>query len=446
MDDVRAGADAPVDEPLSTTGVKTKKDYRRIGWASFIGTLIEGYDLALYATAAALVFPEIFFPALGSVAGTVASFATFAVAFVARPIGSVIFGHFGDRMGRKKSLILTLLMMGFSTVAIGLVPPASVLGVIAPVILIVCRVLQGAAQGGEWASAVLFATEHAPRERRGVFGMIPNLGLAASLPLSSGTFLAIALFMSDDAFVSWGWRIPFVSSIVLVAIGLWLRLAVEETPVFTAGAAQREAATTIPFVEAFKRQPMTIFLASGVTLATFVLVYTSNTYLAGYAAQTLEMTRPSVLVATTLGGFAYCVGTALSGFYSDAVGRLRALLMAQGAAVVWSLLLFWVVGGDSLLTLSVAMVISFLIAGLAYGPIAAFLAELFRTEYRATASGFAYNISGVVGGGIVPLLAPVIVSNSSTTVLGIFLAGCCALALIATVILGDTRDRDLMGE
>jgi len=219
----------------ATPGSRPAK-MRRVAFASFIGTVVEFYDFGIYATAAALVFAKVFFPALGTNAGTAVAFATLGVAFVARPVGAILFGHFGDRLGRKNTLIATMSLMGAATVLIGLLPTAASIGVLAPILLVVLRVAQGLAAGGEWAGAALFTSEHAPKGRRGFWATFTNLGGAVANILSLGTFLMVALFMSDDTFLAWGWRIPFLISIVLIAVGLWVRLKIEETPAFTAEA------------------------------------------------------------------------------------------------------------------------------------------------------------------------------------------------------------------
>ena len=258
-------------------------EMRRVAIASCVGTAVEFYDFYIYGTAAALVFPKVFFPALGSTAGTVASFATFAVAFVARPVGAVSFGHYGDRLGRKRTLIVTLLLMGVSTMLIGLLPGAATIGVTAPVLLVVLRFTQGFAVGGEWAGATLLTAEYAPAGQRGRYGMFPQLGATIALALSSATFLIIGLTLgnTDRSFLDYGWRIPFLVSIVLVGVGLYVRLKIEETPVFRE-AQRRHPAAQAPLREAFTQAPREILLAAGATTIMFALFYTGTTYLTSY--------------------------------------------------------------------------------------------------------------------------------------------------------------------
>jgi MFS family permease len=418
---------------------------RRVAAASFVGTLIEGYDLIIYGTAAALVFPRVFFPALGDAAGTFASLATFAVAFVARPAGSVIFGHFGDRLGRKRTLIATLVLMGVSTILVGLVPPASAIGIAAPIVLVVLRLAQGVSAGGEWAGAALFVAEHAPKGRRGFFAMFPQLGAILPLPLASATFLVVQSAMSEDAFLSWGWRLPFLLSFLLIGVGLWIRLKVEETPVFTAANAEQAptSARKLPITDAFRHQAKEIVVASGVVLTTFAFAYVCNAYLVSYATTTLDFTRTSVLLVSVVGGLLYAAGAVVGAVVSDKVGRRRTILTGHAAGVVWALFMFPVLNIDTILSLGTVLCVTFFIAGIVYGPVAAFLPELFSTEYRYTATGFSYNICGVVGGGIIPLLAPIMIPAWGPMSFGILLSAACALAFACTFWFSDTRDVDL---
>ena len=281
---------------------------RRIAVASAVGTMCEFYDFNIYGTAAALVFPHIFFPALGTAAGTAASFATLGVAFVARPFGSILFGHFGDRLGRKKTLIATLLTMGIATLLVGVMPTAAQIGVAAPILIVALRILQGLAAGGEYAGGVLFGVENAPKGKRGLWAMFPNLGGGGAIILANITFLVTAVFMPEAAFVSWGWRIPFLASIVLVSIGLWIRLKIDETPVFKNEVA-RAGISKVPFIEAFRSQPRRILLATGTAIgAVYVLTYIGGAYMTSYGTETLKLARTYVLTVAVAGGVAISLG------------------------------------------------------------------------------------------------------------------------------------------
>ena len=426
----------------ATPGSRPAK-MRRVAFASFIGTVVEFYDFGIYATAAALVFAKVFFPALGTNAGTAVAFATLGVAFVARPVGAILFGHFGDRLGRKNTLIATMSLMGAATVLIGLLPTAASIGVIAPILLVVLRVAQGLAAGGEWAGAALFTSEHAPKDRRGFWATFTNLGGAVANILSLGTFLMVALFMSDDTFLAWGWRIPFLISIVLIAVGLWVRLKIEETPAFTAEA-KRHHTGPLPFKEAFSKQYREILLGAGSLIMAFSLGYIGIAYLTNYGTATLGLTRPEVLVAGIFGNVVNGLCILSGGILSDRFGRRRVLLTVNALAVPWALVLFPLLDTRSLAAFYLGMIVSFILAGHGFGVAGSFLSELFHTRYRYTAAGLAYSLAGVLGGAIPPLVAATVIGTYGGFVFGIMLSAYCLVGLLCTVALRETRDRDLV--
>ncbi len=296
----------------------------RVAVASAAGTTIEYYDFFIYGTAAALVFPAVFFPALGAAAGTIASFATFAVAFLARPLGAVLFGHYGDRLGRKKTLVSTLTIMGVSTVLIGLLPSASTIGVLAPILLIVLRFGQGLAVGGEWAGAVLLAAEYAPARKRGLYAAFPQMGPAFAFALSCATFLVTNLTLGDqsEAFMSYGWRIPFLLSGVLLVIGLYIRVKIAETPVFAAEKQELKAQAAprkLPVLEVFIKQPKEVLLAGGSLVMLFAFFYIGTAFLTSYGTSRsgLGLDRPTVLALGLVGSVFFAAGALASGWVSD---------------------------------------------------------------------------------------------------------------------------------
>jgi MFS family permease len=416
---------------------------RKVALASFLGTVIEFYDFGIYATAAALVFAHAFFPALGEQAGNVVSYATLGVAFVARPLGSILFGHIGDRLGRKRTLIATMSLMGASTVLIGLLPTAASIGVVAPILLVVLRLAQGLAAGGEWAGAALFTSEHAPKERRGFWAMFTNLGGAFANVLSLGTFLLTGLYMSDETFDAWGWRVPFLISIVLVVVGLYVRLRIEETPAFTAEA-RREASAGLPFKEAFAQQWKEILLGAGSLVMAFSLGYIGIAFLTNYGTATLDLPRSQVLTAGMFGNFVNCLAIIAGGVLSDRFGRRRVLLTANSVGMVWALLLFPLLDTGSLGAFWLGQGVTFLIAGTGFGVAGSFLSELFHTRYRYTASGLAYSFAAVLGGAVPPLVAASLIGTYGGFVFGLLLAGYCLLGLLCTLALRETRARDLI--
>ncbi|NLV80538.1 MAG: MHS family MFS transporter [Rhodococcus sp.] len=437
----------PAGTPAPAGTAPTGPGMRRVAVASCIGTTIEFYDFFIYGTAAALVFPTVFFPALGATAGTVASFATFAVAFIARPVGAMLFGHFGDRIGRKKTLVSTLLLMGVATLLIGLLPGADTIGVAAPILLVALRFVQGFAVGGEWAGATLLTAEYAPPGKRGMYAMFPQLGPALAFALSSGTFLFTGLALGDtnEAFLTYGWRIPFLLSIVLVLVGLYVRLAIEETPVFRAesAAAASEGKRTLPFLDALRNQTKEILLGAGALAIMFAFFYMGTAYLTSYATTTLGFDRPFVLVVGIASSLVFGASIVLSALYSDRVGRRKVIMISCGFSVVWAVALFPLLDTGSPIAFVVGMMVTLAIFGIAYGPCGALLPEMFHTRYRYTGAGLAYNGAGVLGGAIPPILAAPLAASFGGIAIGIMLAVLGVLSIACTAALTETRDRAL---
>jgi len=423
---------------------------RRVAIASCAGTTIEFYDFFIYGTAAALVFPKVFFPALGTAAGTVASFATFAVAFFARPVGSILFGHFGDRIGRKRTLISTLLLMGIATVLIGLLPGAATIGVAAPIILVILRFLQGFAVGGEWAGATLLAAEYAPPGKRGLYGMFPQLGPAIAFFLSSGTFVLSGLVIGfdDEAFLNYGWRVPFIASILLVAIGLYVRLKIEETPVFRLQQEQAASAppTGLPFAGAVRHQGREILLGAGAAILFFAFFYMGTAFFTTYGTAKppngAGLNRITVLSLGMVAAVFFAGMTILAAILSDKYGRRRLIMIANGLAIPWALVLFPILSTGPT-GFAIGLTVTLVIFAIAYGPMGSYLPELFQTRYRYTGAGLAYNLAGVLGGGIPPLIATGLLAAYGGFAVGLMLAGIALVSLVCGLVLGETNDRDL---
>ncbi|MDD7940901.1 MFS transporter [Actinomycetospora lutea] len=431
-------------------GSADRKTLQRVAFASAVGTTIEFYDFFIYGTAAALVFPKIFFPALGATAGTVASFATFAVAFVARPVGALFFGHFGDRIGRKRTLVVTLLVMGTATVAIGLLPGASTIGAAAPVALVVLRFAQGFAVGGEWAGAVLLTAEYAPPGKRGLYAIFPQLGAPIAFALASGTFLVTGLTLgdADQVFLDYGWRIPFLLSIVLVGAGLYVRLKISETPVFQQARGGPEASAllgTTPLLSAIRNQGRAILLGGGSGIALFAFFYMGTAYLTSFGTSPsgAGLSRPAVLTMGIVAGIAFGATTIVCGWLSDRVGRKRLVVGANAVAVAWGLLLFPVLGIGTAWAFGLGLVVTLAIVGVQYGPAGALLPELFETRHRYTGAGAAYNLSAILGGAVPPLIAAPLAAAFGPFAIGIML---CILALVSVscaAALPETRSVDM---
>ena len=425
------------------SGVPAPASMPRVAIASLVGTVIEYYDLHIFGTAAALVFPHVFFPNLGAAAGIMMSFATLGVAFVARPLGSVIFGHFGDRLGRKKILSITMLIMGLGTFLIGVMPTAAQIGFIAPLLVVVLRIMQGLAAGGEWAGAVLVGAENAPPSKRGLWAVFPILGGGLAIALANLTFLGTALLMSDEDFAAWGWRLPFLASIVLVIIGMWVRLKLDETPVFKKEVQSRGTAK-VPLAEAFRRQPRELLLATGVAMATaYVLAYIAGPYMTSYGTNTLGYDRIFVLSVAAVGGLAVGGGAVLGAVISDSVGRRCVIMTAIGIGAVWSLALFPLVDTASKVVFATAVPLTMFICGVSAGPVGAFFSELFDTRYRYTAAGFTYSLGGILGGALPPLFAAAITAAYGGWVFGLLLAGLCLIGALCAYALKETRSDSL---
>ena len=437
------------DVPATRTDPKT---LRRVAVASAVGTTIEFYDFFIYGTAAALVFPKIFFPALGATAGTVASFATFAVAFIARPVGALFFGHFGDRIGRKRTLVVTLLVMGVSTVVIGLLPGAATIGVAAPIILVVLRFAQGFAVGGEWAGAVLLTAEYAPPGKRGLYAIFPQLGAPIAFALASATFLVTGLTLgdTDQAFLDYGWRIPFLLSVLLVGAGLYVRLKISETPVFEQARRQREASAVLgatPLLSAFRHQGRAILLGGGSGIALFAFFYMGTAYLTSYgtSATGAGLSRPTVLSMGILAGIVFGATTIICGRLSDRIGRKRLVVGANVVAVVWGLLLFPVLGIGAGWAFGLGLVVTLAIVGVQYGPAGALLPELFETRHRYTGAGAAYNLSAILGGAVPPLIAAPLGASLGPFAIGVMLSVLALISVVCAALLPETRTVDMAG-
>jgi MFS family permease len=423
-------------DTAGTNAQQHRESLRRVGFASLIGTLIEYYDFVIFSAIGAVVFPASFFPALGSAAGTVATFATVGVAFVARPIGSVLFGHIGDRLGRKRTLASTLTLMGVATVLIGLTPTSEQIGLAAPIILVALRVCQGVAVGGEWAGATLMAAENAPKSKRGFWTMLASVGGVVGTVLGLVTFLVVSTLMSDHSFMTYGWRIPFVSSLLLLAVGLYVRLTVEETPVFTAELANR-ARSAAPLAEALKEQPRELVLGSGLLVMVFSLAFMVQSYLITYATSTLGHSRSLVVALTLLGSLAFGICIVISGRLSDRTGRRTIMVAANAVGAFWALALFPVIDLGTVWSYGIGVTVTMMIAGFAYGPSGAMLSELFHTRYRYTATAVTSNVSGVIGGSIPPVVAASVAQTYGGFAVGIFLAALCSLALLSSVMLRE---------
>ncbi|MGE3288876.1 MAG: MFS transporter [Pseudonocardia sp.] len=387
---------------------------RRVAFASAVGTTIEWYDYFIYSTAAALVFGSQFFTSLSPVTGTLAAFATLGVGFLARPVGGVLWGHFGDRLGRKGMLVASLLLMGLATVGVGLLPTYERIGLAAPILLVVLRMLQGLSAGGEWGGAALMAVEHAPEGRRGRYGSFSQIGVPAGLILAQLAFVAVGAALTDEQFAAWGWRLPFLFSIVLVGVGLFVRLRIEESPVFRALRAE-QARSRRPVVEVFRERPRELLLATLSFVANTAIGYVFLAYLLSYGTSVLKVSRTTMLAVVIVGSLSWLAFIVAGAVWSDRVGRKPVYLVGSWLLVAWSVPFFWLVDTRSAALMIVAVVVLTAGLGLSYGPQSALFAEMFEPRFRYSGASFSYAMGAVLGGGFAPLIAAWLQASTGTS-------------------------------
>jgi metabolite-proton symporter len=406
----------------------------RVALASLIGTTVEFYDFYIYGIAAALVFNELFFPELDAVTGTIAAFTTFAVGFVSRPIGAAIFGHFGDRLGRKTMLVVSLLTMGVATVLIGLLPTYASIGVLAPIALSVLRFVQGLGLGGEWGGAALLATEYAPEGKRGLYGSFVQLGSAPGFLLSNGIFLLLSVTLPADAFMSWGWRVPFLLSAVLIGIGLWIRLGIAETPVFQK-VLKKEARSKAPMIDVMKQQPLQVLLGGTSTAITYVLFFTTGTFGLTYGVSHLGFTRSHMLGLTMIAVVAMAVFTLYGAIWGDRFGRPKVIMISAVVTVLWAFEFFPLLDTGNSVIIVLAMSTTLAVMGGIYGPMGAFLPELFKPQLRYTGAAMSYSLGGIFGGALAPIIATKLDASFGSTSIGFYIAGMALLSIVSVLVL-----------
>jgi len=424
-----------VTEPVRTNSP------RQVLFASLIGTAIEFFDFYIYATAAVLVFPRLFFPASDPAAATLQSLATFALAFFARPIGSALFGHFGDRIGRKTTLVAALLTMGVSTMAIGILPTYASAGVLAPLLLALCRFGQGLGLGGEWGGAVLLAIENAPPGRRAWYGMFPQLGAPVGFICSAGIFLLLSAWLTDAQFFAFGWRIPFLASAVLVAVGLYVRLRIQETPVFLATMARRER-VKLPMLVVVRDYPGALVRGILISLVTFVLFYLMTVFTLTWGTTALGYTRQQFLLIQLFGILFFALTIPVSAVLADRHGRRRALLWATVAIGGFGFVLAPGLGSGTA-GLMLTMAVGLALIGFSYGPLGTALSELFPTSVRYTGSSLTFNLAGIFGASLAPYAAAWLAKNRGLPYVGYYLTVAAALTLGGLLWARETKDDDL---
>ncbi len=425
-----------------TTAAAPGNSPARVATASFIGTAIEFYDFYVYATAAALVIGPVFFPQTSSTAQMLSAFLTFGIAFLARPLGSALFGHFGDRIGRKSTLVASLLLMGVCTTLIGVLPGYDSIGAWAPVLLCVLRFGQGLGLGGEWGGAALLATENAPKGKRAWFGMFPQLGPSIGFLAANGLFLTLALLLTDEQFRSWGWRIPFLFSAALVIVGLYVRLQLEETPVFAKAVARHER-VKMPVIELFSQYWAPMLLGAAAMVVCYALFYISTVFSLSYGVSTLGYSRESFLGMLCFAVLFMALATPLSAWLSDRYGRKPVLIGGGILAILSGFTMEPLLTQGSTTGVALFLAIELFLMGVTFAPMGALLPELFPTHVRYTGASAAYNLGGIVGASAAPFFAQKLVSMGGLSWVGGYVSAAALLSLIAVLCLKETRHSEL---
>lgn len=416
---------------------------RRVIVASLIGTSLEWYDFFLYTTAATLVFGKLFFPTFDPLNATLLALTTNAVAFVARPLGGIVFGHFGDRTGRKTVLVVTLLVMGISTFLIGLLPGYDSIGVAAPILLALLRFVQGLGLGGEWGGAVIMSLEHGDDRRRGFNASWPQVGVPAGFVLATGLLTILSFTLSDAAFLSWGWRVPFLLSGVLVLVGLWVRVRITESPLF-ARVEQAGTKARMPLVEVLRTHPRALLSAFTARIGVDVAFYTFTAYILVYLTGTLGLERSVGLNAVLIGSALQLVLIPLFGALSDRLGRRPVYLAGVVGAAIWVFVFFPLLDTGSFPLIALATVVALVTHAAMYGPQAAFIAELFTTRLRYSGASMGYQVAGIVGGALAPIIALKLFDVYGTTLaVSIYVVAALAVTAVGLAIAPETRDLDV---
>ncbi|MDQ4007589.1 MAG: MHS family MFS transporter [Actinomycetota bacterium] len=421
----------------------------KVVFASMIGTAVEWYDFFLYGSAAALVFAQLFFPSGDEFVGTLAAFATYGVGFAARPIGGIVFGHLGDKIGRKKMLVFSLLLMGAATFAIGLLPTYATIGIAAPALLVLFRLVQGFAVGGEWGGAVLMVAEHGDDRRRGFWSSWPQAGVPVGNLLATGVLWVLAFFQSDAAFEAWGWRIPFLLSAVLVLIGLWVRLSIEESPLFVEARAEVEAAKLPhqPLVDVVKQYPRQVLIAMGMRMCENICYYIFTIVVLSYAGDYVGLDTDRILKWLLIGAAIQSFMIPAIGALSDRVGRRPLYLSGAVLVGLWGFVFFGLIDTKQDWAIGLAIIVGLFAHSLMYAPQSAFFAELFGTSVRYTGASVGYQLASVFAGGVAPFIALWLLGPAdgdvNTIGVSLYLVVAAAITVVATVAAKETRGSSL---
>ncbi len=407
---------------------------KHVLFGSLIGTSIEFFDFYIYANAAVLVFPQLFFPSSNPTASILQSLATFSIAFFARPIGSAVFGHYGDKIGRKTTLVFALLTMGISTVAIGFLPTYTSIGIAAPFLLMLCRFGQGLGLGGEWGGAVLLAIENAPPTKRAWYGMFPQLGAPIGLLLSGGTFLLLNDTLTEAQFFDFGWRIPFISSAVLVLVGFYIRLKITETPSFI-NAVETKKSVKIPLFTLLKLYRHQLVFGTLAAVATFVIFYLMTVFSLSWATTDLGFTRRDFLIMQLFSVVFFGIAIPVSALLADKFGRRTVLIVISAAIAVFGLLFSLLLGSGNTNLISLFLIVGMTLMGLTYGPLGTFLSELFPTEVRYSGASLTFNFAGIIGAAFAPMIAICLAKNYGINFVGYYLTVAAVISFISLLVI-----------
>jgi MHS family shikimate/dehydroshikimate transporter-like MFS transporter len=431
-------------EKLGGEDVGQPISINRVALAGLVGATVEWYDFFLYGTAAALVFGQLFFPTFDPAVGTILAFGSFAVGYISRPIGGVVFGHFGDKIGRKTMLILTLLVMGVATFLIGLLPTYSAIGIWAPLFLITLRFLQGIGIGGEWGGAVLLVFEHAPEDRRGFYGSLVQIGALAGLLLGTGVFLVFSSMLPQEQFLAWGWRVPFLASIILVGVGLFIRLKILETPAFSK-IKEEGAEAQIPIVDVFRNYPRTILITMGARLSEGQTFNIFAVFAIVYAADQLGLPRSTILTGVLIAAAIECVTIPAFGALSDRHGRRPVYMGGAAFCALFAFPFFWLLNTENLLLVWLAIVGLAIGHSAMWGPQAAFFSEAFGTRVRYSGTSFVYQFSGLASSAVTPAIAATLLAwaGGSPWLVAVFVIVYAVVSFVSTYLASETFQSDI---
>jgi len=418
---------------LKQPNTTTPNSKRRVLIASLAGTTIEFFDFYIYATAAVLVFPKLFFPSVDPTTGTLESLATFALAFFARPVGAIVFGHFGDRIGRKATLVAALMTMGCSTVAIGLLPTYQTIGIVAPILLALLRFGQGLGLGGEWGGAILLATENAPENKKAWYGMFPQLGAPIGFLLSTGLFLLLGNTMSDVQFFNWGWRIPFVASALLVLVGLYVRLKLVETPDFLKVIEKKEQ-VNYPVIDVFLKHTKALLLGTIGSIIVFLVFYIMTVFALSWGTTALQYPRADFLSAQIISMLFFAVGILISAALADRYGRPTILMMASIAILIFGLFFASLFVSGNLTQIIVFLSLGMFLMGMTYGPLGTALAEIFPVAVRYTGASLSFTLAGILGASLTPFIATKLAKEFGLEYVGYYIAIAASLSFVALLM------------